>query len=185
MRKISCGLATSVMSVIALAGAAAEQQLPVFVVIENHAATPRHVLARAIQTVVDVYRPLGVGIAWIRGPFPAGDTPTLYLSLLPRTTGGEHGASMAGIDAPATRDATTHLAHILYRRIGDDEETGRALGYLMAHLVRGVLMSDDATERPTLVQADRQTARRITAGASVFTPDEVKAIRDSVTARAR
>ena len=71
MRKISCDLATSVMSVIALAGAAAEQQLPVFVVIQNHAGAPRHVLARAIQTVTDVYRPLGVGIAWIRGPFPA------------------------------------------------------------------------------------------------------------------
>ena len=184
MRKMSCDLATSVMSVIALAGAAAEQQLPVFVVIENHAATPRHVLARAIQTVTDVYRPLGVGIAWIRGPFPAGDTPTLYLSLLPRTGGGEHRTSIIGIDAPATRDATAHLGHILYRQVGDDEETSRALGYVIAHLVKGVLLSDD-TDRSTLVQADREIARRMAGSAAVFTSEEVKAIQDSVAARAR
>ena len=35
MRRVSCGLATSVMSVIALAGAPAEPQLAVFVVIET------------------------------------------------------------------------------------------------------------------------------------------------------
>ena len=59
MRKISCGLATSVMSAIAPAGAPGEPQLPVFVVIQDHAGVPRHVLARAIQTVKDAYRPLG------------------------------------------------------------------------------------------------------------------------------
>jgi hypothetical protein len=185
MRRVSCGLATSVMSVIALAGAPAEPQLAVFVVIENHAGVPRHVLARAIQTVADVYRPLGVGIAWIRAPFPAGDTPTLYLSLLARTGGGEHRTSMVGIDAPAIRDAPTHLGHILYRRIGDDDESSRALGYVMAHLVRGVLLSHDALDRPTIVRADRQTARRMAEGATVFTREEVKAIQDRVAAGAR
>ena len=89
MRKISCGLATSVMSAIALAGAPGEPQLPVFVVIQDHAGVPRHVLARAIQTVMDVYRPLGIGIAWIRAPYPAPNIPTLYLSLLPRTAAEE------------------------------------------------------------------------------------------------
>jgi hypothetical protein len=62
------------MSAIALASAPAEPQLAVFVVIENHAGVPRHVLARAIQFVADVYPPVGVGIAWIRARFPTGDT---------------------------------------------------------------------------------------------------------------
>jgi hypothetical protein len=109
MRKVSCGLATSLMSALALAGAPAEPQLPVFVVFQDHVGVPRHVLARAIQTVTDVYRPLGIGIAWIRAPFSAPDIPTLYLSLLPRTAGAD---SMVGLDAPATRDAPAHLGHI-------------------------------------------------------------------------
>jgi hypothetical protein len=173
------------MSAVALAGVAANPQLPVFVVIENHAGVPRHVLARAIYTVADVYRPLGVGIAWIRAPFPAGDTPTLYLSLLPRTGGGEHRTSMVGIDAPSTSDAQAHLGHILYRRIGDDDETRRALGYVMAHLVRGVVLAHGASDRPTIVRADRQTARRMADGTQVFTQEEVKAIQDSVASRVR
>jgi hypothetical protein len=173
------------MSAIALAGVPTNPQLPVFVVIENHAGVPRHVLARAIHTVADVYRPLGIGIAWIRPPFPTGDTPTLYLSLLPRTAGGEHRTSMVGIDAPSTSDARAHLGHILYRRIGDDDETSRALAYVMAHLVRGVLLSHDALDRPTIVRADRQTARRLADGASVFTQQEVAAIQARVAAGAR
>ena len=184
MRKVSCSLATSVMSAIALAGAPSEPQLPVFVVIQDHAGVPRHVLARAIQTVTDAYRPLGIGIAWIRAPFPAGDTPTLYLSLLPRTGGGEHRTSMVGIDAPAPQDAPAHLGHILYRRIGNDQETSRALGYVIAHLVRGAL-SHEGSDRPTLVRADRQTARKLAENASIFTADEMKAIESSIASRAR
>jgi hypothetical protein len=169
------------MSAIALAGAAAEPQLPVFVVIQDHAEVPRHVLARAIQTVTDAYRPLGIGIAWIRAPFPTPDIPTLYLSLLPRTAG----EAMVGLDAPAPREAPAHLGHILYRRIGNDQETGRALGYVMAHLLRGVLSHVPETDRLTLVQADRQTARRLAENAPIFTAEEVKAIQHSVASRAR
>lgn len=61
---------------------------------------------------------------------------------------------------------------------------GRALGYVIAHLVKGVLLSDD-TGRSTLVQADREIARRMAGSAAVFTSAEVKAIQDSVAARAR
>jgi hypothetical protein len=170
------------MSAIALAGAAAEPQLPVFVVIQDHAGVPRHVLARAIQTVTDAYRPLGIGIAWIRAPFPAPGIPTLYLSLLPRTAGAE---SIVGLDAPAARDAPAHLGHVLYRRIGNDQETGRALGYVMAHLLKGVLSHVPETDRPVLVQAGRQTARRLAENAPIFTAEEVKAIQHSVASRAR
>jgi hypothetical protein len=137
-------------------------------------------LARAIQEVTDAYRPLGIGIAWIRAPFRAPDTPTLYLSLLPRKAGEE---SMVGLDAPAPQDAP-NLGHILYRRIGNDEETGRALGYLMAHLLRGVL-SHDSSDQATLVRADRQTARRLAETGSIFTAEEVKAIENTIASRAR
>jgi hypothetical protein len=173
------------MAAIALAGTSADAQLPVFVVIEDHAGVPRPVLARAIQTVADIYRPFGVGIAWIRQPFPAGHAPTLYLSVLARTTGGEHRTSMVGIDAPATPDATAHFGHILYRRIGDDQASGLALGYVIAHLVRGVVLSPDAMARPVLVHADRHTARRMADGDSMFTKEEFKAIQDSVALRVR
>lgn len=98
---------------------------------------------------------------------------------------GEHGTSMVGIDAPATRNARAHLGHILYRRIGDDDETSRALGYVMAHLVRGVLVSQGTSERPTIVQADRQTSRRMAEGASVFTREEAQAIQDGAASLAR
>ena len=91
---------------------------------------------------------------------------------------------MVGLDAPAARDAPTHLGHILYRRIGNDQETGQALGYVMAHLLKGVL-SHDATDRPTLVRADRQTARRMAEGAAIFTSEEVKAILLSVASQVR
>jgi hypothetical protein len=99
-----------------------------------------------------------------------------------RRTAGEE--SMVGLDAPAPRDAPAHLEHILYRRIGNDQETGQALGYVIAHLVRGVL-SDDALDRPTLVRADRQTAKRLAEKASIFTVEEVKAIQHGIAARAR
>jgi hypothetical protein len=53
----------------------------------------------------------------------------------------------------------------------------------MAHLLKGVL-SHDSTDRPTLVRADRQTARRLAENASIFTTEEVKAIQDSIVLRA-
>ena len=92
---------------------------------------------------------------------------------------------MVGIDAPSTSDAPAHLGHILYRRIGDDEETSRALGYVMAHLVRGVVLVHGPSDRPTIVRADRQTAQSMTDGAPVFAREEVKAIQDSVASRVR
>jgi hypothetical protein len=91
---------------------------------------------------------------------------------------------MVGLDAPAPREAPAHLGHILYRRIGNDQETGRALGYVIAHLVRGVL-SHDVSDRPTLVRADRQTARRLAENPSIFSAEEVKAIENSIASRAR
>jgi len=146
-------------------------------VIQDHATVPRAVLSSAIQIVTDVYRPLGIGIVWIEAPLQQSGITKVYLRILPRTGGRDGDGRMLGIDAPAGPDAREHLAHILYRRIEDDIMTSNALAYVMARLIGGALRSPDALSRPTLVYADRHTARQMVKGASVFGAREAEAIR--------
>lgn len=156
MRKISRSLATSVMSAIALAGALREPQLRAFAVIQDHAGVPRHVLAGAIQTVTDVDRPLGIGIAWIRAPYPAPE----HSDAIPESGVTDGSRGEPGRAGCAGREMRPRISATSCTGASAIQETGHALGYVIAHLLKGVL-SHDAMDRPTLVRADRQTARRL------------------------
>jgi hypothetical protein len=188
MKSAPYSLVASVMAAVALADVpvSAAMPTPICVVLRNHAGVPRSVLGQAIQIVTDVYRPLGIGIVWITSaPLPTEMT-TLHLSILPRTARRRGDDRIIGVDAPAGGATPEHLAHILYRRIGDDALTARALGHVMAQLIAGVLRSNgDVNAPPTIVYGDRRVAQRMRAGAPVFTPEEIQAILDGAASRAR
>ena len=179
-------LAATIITAVALADvpASAAVPLPICIVIRDHANVPDRVLGQAIQIVADAYRLLGIGIVWIKSPVCA-DITTMHLSILPRRAQGEGGDRIIGVDGPDGLEPHVHLAHILYRRIGDDRVTGHALGYVMAHLVAGTLRSTDVNARPTIVYGDRALAQRLIEGTTLFTSDEVQAILASAASRAR
>jgi hypothetical protein len=126
-------LAASIITAVALADVPASMTvpIPICVVIRDHAAVPRRVLGQATQIVADAYRPLGIFVVWIKSPV-CTDMTTIHLSILPRRARGESGDRIIGVDAPSGFDVDGHLAHILYRRVGDARVTGYALGYVMA-----------------------------------------------------
>ena len=177
-------LATVVLTAVALADipTTARAPIPLCVVIQNHAGVHRQVLSHAIQTVTGVYRPLGIGVVWIEGPIQSPRMTTVHLSILPRNTSHEGAPRIVGVEAPTTLDSRVHVAHVLYERVGADDETGRALGYVMSHLIAGVLRAYQPGVRPTIVIGDRPVARRIINGAAIFTPEEVDAIFTAIAA---
>ena len=178
MKSGPCSLTASIMAAVALAGIPMSMAapIPICVVIRDHAGVPHAVLGQAIQIVTDAYRPLGIGIVWLESPSPPTDMTTMQLSILPRTatTNGRDG--IIGIDAPAGLERHVHLAQVLYRRAGDDRATGHALGYVMAHLIAGMLRSAEANAGPTIIHGDHRIPQRLIQGLALFTPDEVRAI---------
>jgi hypothetical protein len=186
MKPSSWFLFGSVLSAVAPTGAAAsDMPVPVVVVIHNHAGVAPPVLGRAIQATADAFRPLGIGIAWIRPPASLPDGTVVHLSILQRTAQGRSAGAVVGIDAPVDAGAPTHLAHILYRRVGNDAETGNVLAYVMAHLIARAIGSTDAASGSTIIRADRQAGLQMRPGASPFTPEQAAAIRSGAASRMR
>ena len=177
-------LVTAVLTAVAVADmpTSATAPIPLCVVIQDHAGVHREVLSLAIQTVTDVYRPLGIGLVWIEEPIQSPRMTTVHLSILPRSTAHEGARRIVGVEAPTTADSRVHVAHVLYERVGTDDETGRALGYVMSHLIAGVLRAYQPGVRPTIVTGDRRVARRIANGAAILTPEEVHAIFTAIAA---
>jgi hypothetical protein len=118
-------LAATIIAAVALANvpASAAVPIPICVVIRDHVAVPRRVLGQAIQIVADAYRPLGIGLVWTKSPSPPTDMTTMHFSILPRTAVSDGRDGIIGIDGPDGLEAHVHLAHILYRRVGDDRVT--------------------------------------------------------------
>jgi hypothetical protein len=178
MKSGPCSLTASIMAAVALAGIpmSVAAPIPICVVIRDHAGVPHAVLGQAIQIVGDAYRPLGIGIVWLESPSPTTDMTTMQLSILPRTATRNGRDGIIGIDAPAGLEQHVHLAHILYRRAGDDRATGHALGYVMAHLIAGMLQSAEVNAVPTIIYGDRRIAQRLIDGTALFTAGEMQAI---------
>jgi hypothetical protein len=177
-------LASVVLTAVALADipTAAPVPIPLCMVIQNHAAVHREVLSHAIQIVTDVYRPLGIGVVWIEGPIQSPRMTTVHLSILPRNAGHQGARRIVGVEAPTMPASGVHVAHVLYEPVGTDDETGRALAYVISHLIAGVLRSYEPGIRPTIVTGDRQIAHRIANGTAILTPEEVQAILAGIAA---
>ena len=50
---------------------------------------------------------------------------------------------------------TDDVAHVLYKRIGDDSTSALALAYVMAHLIGNVAMTPDGSRPSTIMRAGR------------------------------
>ena len=162
-------LAASIIAAVALANvpASAAVPIPICVVIRDYAAVPGGSRVQAIQIVADAYRPLGIGVVWMKSPVCAEMT-TIHLSILPRTARGEGSDRIIGVDAPSGLEADMHLAHILFRRIGGDRVRRTWTRVHVAPPISAGLRSQGAAQRPKKVSAAPTIARRIAEPMPVF-----------------
>jgi len=163
------------------------QRALLLVVVHNYAAVPPDVLDEATRTVTGVYEHLGIGVRWANptrqsvaaSAASVGTQPamTIHLRILRREEDNQPFPAVLGIDAPTTTHDLMAVAHVLYQAVGDESATARALGYVMAHLIAGMVVPRRGSPRATIVRADRAVAQRLAGGGPQFTTDEAARIR--------
>ena len=199
MNKLSrmAGLVATITlaSLHASATAHESQHLAIKIVLYDHASVVPAILAQAKRDVAKSFQPLGVDIEWVTPSGSPAETPGgptssrasldrwLHVRILPRSVKEPALRGMLGVAAPSTEGARPQGAHVLYQRLGSEQESARVLGYVLAQLIAGLIR--DANGEGIIVRANGEDVRLRTEGSSLLASQQADQIRSVVSALAR
>lgn len=170
---------------------AAEQTVApaIAVRIDDYAAVPHHVLARATRSVSRIYADIGVDLRWLEPGGPAWEPghPCQELTVIvlnePLTARRVVAADIVG-SAPGTETARGRLAYVFYDRLNQvssspEVDITDALSLVVAHELGHLLLPYGSHSEAGVMRGrwDIDTLRRLDMRQIGFTAQQAEAIR--------